>query len=160
VAPYIRWAALAAIGTVSGCAQQPTVTAHTAALRIDAWKPQDQAVYVQDWDCAAQRIADGLTNHSLLRPANAQAPDPAPGGVLPKSDPPVTSPVFFIRTDQDTIFLRQLKAALETEITSKGGLIANVPGMGGVEINLRVDVVPWGSRRNDEPYVLRREAVW
>jgi hypothetical protein len=32
--------------------------------------------------------------------------------------------------------------------------------MGGVEIDLRVDVVPWGSRRTDEPNVLRREAVW
>ena len=177
--PYARWAALAAIGAVSACAGPPaTLHVNIPPFQIDAWDPQYRAVYVQDWDHAAQKIADGLTDHNLMRPINAQVAEAtySTGGFLLKSEsPPATSPVFFIRIDQNwatgagggagggpprpSMFLRQLKAALETEITRRGGLIANAPGM-GVEVDLRVDVVRWGSLRDDEPYALRREAVW
>jgi hypothetical protein len=141
-----------AVALVAACsAEPPTIMKTLPPVASEAWVPQDIATNVQDWDRAAKRIADGLEVNGLLvggPPAEGQAQSQtAPGRS------------FFLQVQQDSQFLRQLKGALETEITSRGGTTSDSP-TGSLIMVLSVDVVQWGSRWSWQPGVLRREAVW
>jgi hypothetical protein len=52
------------------------------------------------------------------------------------------------------MFLRQLDGALENEIIRRGG------ATGDMNVDLKVSIVPWGSRLDSQPYTPRREGIW
>jgi hypothetical protein len=155
-----NWVALGSVGAlVLACSAQPLVISAQppAIMKIsppfwfEAWAPQDVATNVQDWDRAARMIADGLAEHGMLAGGL-----PGAGYAQSRSSPGNT---FFLRFQQDSMFLQQLKEALETEITNRGGTTTALPA-GAFVIDLRVDVIQWGSRLSSQPYMLRSEAVW
>jgi hypothetical protein len=47
-----------------------------------------------------------------------------------------------------------LNSALQNEIIKRGGSAADM------NVDFAVNVVPWGSRLESQPYIPRREAVW
>ena len=149
----INWGALSGISVLLlACSPQPPTPMKTLpAISSEAWAQQDVATNVQDWDRAATKIADELEHNSMLvgklRDSGSAKSRAASGNT------------FFIRVENDSMFLRQLKAALETEICDRGGATSESP-IGAYTIDLRVDVVRWGSRLSSAPDVKRREAVW
>jgi hypothetical protein len=149
----VDWVALGSVGAlVLACSAQPPAIMKTLPpFSFEAWAPQDVATNVQDWDRAARNIADGLADHGMLAVRL-----PGAGTAQSRSSPGNT---FSIRVQQDSMFLQQLKAALETEITNRGGTTTDLP-TGAFVMDLRVDVVQWGSRLITQPDVPRREAVW
>jgi hypothetical protein len=147
----INWVTLASAGAlVIGCSASPPTPMKTLpAMSSEAWAPQDVATNVQDWDRAAAKIADGLEYNGML------------GSRYSQSHPSSSNPgnTFLLRIQGGSMFLRQLKGAVETEITRRGGTTSDSPN-GAIIIDLRVDVVQWGSRLHSEPGVLRRAGVW
>lgn len=71
----------------------------------------------------------------------------------------VVQPPFFVRSDQNTPFVRELGQALKTEIMQRGGLIA-ASDRRAQTVDVGVNVVSWGSRLNSDPSRLRTEAIW
>ena len=149
----IRWAALGGIATLTqACTTQPLVTwKMIPGFGMEPWAPQDLATNVQDWDRAAHKIVEGLE-------ANGLVADRSSGTGSPKAAAAPAN-TFFLRLHGDSVFLLQLKGALESEITSRGGATSDSPA-GAYTLDLRVDVVRWGSRLSSQPYTARREAVW
>jgi hypothetical protein len=132
--------------TIAACSPEPpAVMKALPPLTIETWAPQDLATNVQDWDRAAAKIASSLV-------AN---------GLLPELRQPGTTPSerFFLHAENGSPFLKQLRGALETDITMRGGTVTDFPA-GAVTIDLGVDIVEWGSRLSAQPGLLRREAVW
>ncbi len=131
--------------------QPPQVAKMWPPLQVEMWRPQDEATNVQDWERAARRVAEGLEAAGMLpgwRPGGA-GEAARPGGEVP----------FMIRVSQDTAFLEQMKGALQAEIIGRRGSVTVSPQRAFV-IDLKVDVIRWGSRAVVEPHVPRREAVW
>lgn len=145
------WVASGAAVLLSGCAPQPPAVLKVGLpLPLEPSGVQDVATNVQDWDRVAQKIADELSASGILpaRPGvNCNAPDLS-----------TLHDVFYVHVQQESAFLQQATGALEAEITCRGGAIATSPA-GSYVIDLRVDVVRWGSRSTFQPDVLRREAV-
>jgi hypothetical protein len=134
------------VAALMACSPQPPVIMKALSLPvIETWALQDLATNVQDWDRAAAKIAAGLTANGLL-----------PGYGQPRSP---SENRFLLHIQSDSPFLRQLREALETEITARGGTVSDFPA-GAVTVELRVDVVAWGSRLSSQPGVPRLEAVW
>jgi hypothetical protein len=65
--------------------------------------------------------------------------------------------VFYVRLQHESVFLNQVKEALQVEILCRQGFVTTSPE-GSFVIDLSVDVVRWGSLWRSQP--VRREAVW
>ena len=104
-----------AVALVAACsAEPPTIMKTLPPLTSEAWAPQDIATNVQDWDRAAKRIADGLEVSGLLvgrSPAEGQSQSQAAAGHT-----------FFLRVQQDSQFLRQLKGLSKPRSPAEVGL--------------------------------------
>ena len=161
---------------LAACTVQPhpPQIAKTAPFpaKLETWEPQESATNVQDWDRAARKIADGLQNNGLLMGQNGQigsnsdlrvsqltttATDVTPG--LPTFEQNVVGKQpsghsFSFSPTPNSVFLHQMKSAVENEVVSRGGPVADM------NVNLTVDVIPWGSPLHSEQYEQRVEAVW
>ena len=147
----VNWVTVAGVvAFVPSCSQPPVAwklqPPFIPVIPADAWTPQDVATNVRDWDRAAIKIAEGLASGGLLGSRSGQT-HPAP------------SNTFMLKLQQNSMFLWQLKGALETEITSRGGSTSASPS-GAITVELSMDVVLWGSRSSLEPYRPRQEGVW
>jgi hypothetical protein len=160
------------MAALAACAVQPPQIAKTAPFppKFETWAPQEVATNVQDWDRAAVKIVDGLQNNGLLMGQNGQlhndlrvsqltstATDATTG--LPTFEQnlvgmPSRGHAFSVKLAHNSVFLRQLKGAVENEVIGRGGPAADM------NIDLTVDVVSWGSRLHSQPYKQRCEAVW
>jgi hypothetical protein len=144
----MKWITVCGIAMLgASCSPEPRQIMKISTIdvpsAITAEKWQDVATNVQDWDRAAAKIAKGLEDAGMF---------PSP------QSPAAARNAFFIKTQQHSTFLSQLQGALETEITNRGGTISASAG-GAFRIDLRVDVVQWGSGL----YLFggpRFEAVW
>lgn len=135
-----------------GCTDEPLRAQKMfGPMSMHNWAEQDRATNVQDWHGMAQKIADGMQARGLLAAAPNMSSSPAYNAVVQRP--------FFVRSDQNTPFVRELGQALKTEIMQRGGLIAASDTRAQI-IDVGVNVVSWGSRLNSNPDRLRTEAVW
>jgi hypothetical protein len=170
----MRYTFVLPVAVLAACAVQPPQIVKTAPIssKHETWAPQEVATNVQDWDRVAVKIADGLQNNGLLTGQNGQlisrnnlrvsqltstATDAAAG--LPAVEQDLVGNqsrryVFLVKPTHNSVFLHQLTGAVENEVINRGGPVADM------NVDLTVDVVPWGSRLQSQPYEQRREAVW
>ena len=135
-----------------GCTDEPLRAQKMfGAIKMHNWAEQDQATNVQDWHGMAQKIADGMQARGLLATTATMSTNAA-------YDIAVQKP-FFVRSDQNTPFVRELSQALKTEILQRGGLVTTSETRAEI-IDVGVNVVSWGSRLTSDPDRLRTEAVW
>jgi len=138
--------------SLAACADEPLIGQKTfGPTTVGQWAQQDQATNVQDWHQMARKIADGLQVRGLL----ATAPEvPASSTTSTFAQKP-----FYIHSDQNTGFVRELSQALKAEILLREGLVATSANRAYV-VDLSVNVVVWGSRQKSDPFRVRSEAVW
>jgi hypothetical protein len=120
-------------------------------MTMQNWTQQDQATNVQDWHRMAQKIADSMQDRGLLA-ATSAAP-------LGNTHPVLVQHAFYVRSNQNTPFTRELSQALKTEILRRGGIVA-MSGNTAQVVELGVNVVAWGSRVRSDPQRNRTEAIW
>ena len=148
--PSILCAGVAAL--LAACVDEPMIGQKSSGpTTIGQYLQQDQATNVQDWHQMARKIADGLQARGLL----ATAPEASPSSTISTF---IQTP-FYIRSDQNTGFVRELRQALKAEILLRDGLVATSANRAYV-VDLSVNVVVWGSRQKSDPFRVRSEAVW
>ncbi len=110
---------------LGGC-NQPAVSLKPPAV-------QSSENTVRDWNDVAHGIAAELFVHGLLTPGPQGAP---------------VRPVFIRVQAPGSAFIRQVATELESDILSRGGIVARTPTDATV-VNLDVDFVKWSPR--DKP---------
>jgi hypothetical protein len=133
---------------LAACTDEPHRVGRFMALpTVTGWAAQDQATNVQDWQRMSGKIVDGLQSHGLLSSVSI-----APGA------PAATGP-FYISATQNTPFVREIGRAVRNEIIRRGGIVVTSPA-GAYVVDLRADVINWGSRAVSNPYRERTEGIW
>lgn len=90
---------------------------------------------MRDWDSVAQQIVTEMAQRGLL-------PDP----VNPQTVMVARYPYYISLSAPDSLFLHEVRSALQSEILHRGGTVKLSPA-GAMLINLDVDIVRWGGRR-------------
>ena len=151
----LRTASILCVGAsiaLTACVDEPVIARKTSGpMTVGQWVQQDQATNVQDWHQMAKKIADELEARGLLVVTQS-----APGALLSTT---FAQEPLYVRSDQNTGFVRELSNALKAEILRRHGLVANSANQAQV-VDLSVSVVVWGSRQISDPYRVRSEAVW
>lgn len=138
---------------LAACADEPMRSDRAAGLAtLHHWTSQDQATNVQDWHRMARKIADAMQIRGLL---NAEPP----GTSAAATQATFSQQAFYVRSDQNTPFARELSRALRTEILQRKGLLAT-SATGAQVVDLGADVVVWGSRARSDPARVRAEGIW
>jgi len=134
------------------CTDEPLRTQKMfGKMSMQNWAEQDRATNVQDWHRMAQKIADAMQARGLLAGAPVMSPSEVHSVPVPQR--------FYVGSEQNTPFVRELGQALKTEILQRGGSLAASSSRAQV-VDLGVNVVSWGSRAKSEPERVRTEAVW
>lgn len=134
------------------CSDEPLIAQKVIGpMTMQNWTQQDQATNVQDWHRMAQKIADSMQDRGLLATTSETS--------LGNKHPVLVQHAFYVHSNQDTPFTRELRQALKTEILRRGGVVA-MSGNTAQVVELAVNVVAWGSRVRSDPQRSRTEAIW
>jgi hypothetical protein len=162
---YLPLTSLIALAACSSPQPQPPQIVKLAptAPASETWASQEAVTNVQDWDRMAARIAHSLQNEGFLvsratSTANrVEVASAAPGAAAFEHsltfEQPRTHRVS-VNVGNNSMFLRQLRSALQHEIIRRGDPANDI------NVDLSVGVVSWGSRLHSQPYEPRLEAVW
>jgi len=128
---------------LAGCTDEPLRTQKMfGMMTMQNWAEQDRATNVQDWHRMAQKIADAMQARGLIAVAPVMSPRQVHSAPVQQS--------FYVHSEQNTPFVRELSQALKTEIMQRGGSVAASSSRAQI-VDLGVNVVSWGSRAKSEP---------